>query len=120
MQELGISDSVVFTGKLNHDKLIEILKNSRAMLVYTRQDNNMVSIVEAIAVGTPIITTSVPYNATYIRENELGIVDDNWDKETLNQIISTDLYIKNCLAYRYTLSTLSKAEAFLNVYKYKK
>ncbi len=116
VQELGISDSVVFTGRLNHDKLTEILKNSRAMLVYTRQDNNMVSIVEAIAVGTPIITTSVPYNASYIREAELGIVDDNWDKETLRQIISTDLYIKNCLSYRHTLSTLSKAEAFLKVY----
>lgn len=116
VQELGIDDSVVFTGRLNHDKLIEILKNSGAMLVYTRQDNNMVSIVEAIAVGTPIITTSVPYNSTYIRENELGIVDDNWNKETLNQIISTDLYIKNCLDYRHSLSTLSKAETFLKIY----
>ena len=119
VQELGISDSVVFTGRLSHDRLIEILKSSQAMLVYTRKDNNMVSIVESIAVCTPVITTSVPYNATYIRENELGIVDDHWDKEALNQIISTDFYIKNCFNYRQSLSTLSKAETFLRLHKNK-
>lgn len=120
VQKLGISDSVIFTGKLNHAKLTEILKNSQAMLVYTRQDNNMVSIVESIAVGTPVVTTSVPYNASYIRNNMLGIVDDNWDKEALKQIISTNLYIKNCFDYRQSLSTESKADTFLKIYNNEK
>ena len=120
VKALGISDSVIFTGKLSHDKLTEILKNSKAMLVYTRQDNNMVSVVESIAVGTPVVTTSVPYNATYIKEHQLGIVDDNWDKEALKQIISTDMYIKKCFDYRQSLSTLGKADAFLKIYKHKK
>ena len=115
--DLNINQNVIFTGKLNHNELIEILKNSQAMLVYTEKDNNMVSIVESIAVGTPVITTSVPYNSTYIRAEKLGIVDDNWSKDALKQIVSTDLHIKNCLNYRKTLSTLSKADLFLSLIK---
>lgn len=116
-KKLGIADNVIFTGKLNHSELITILSRSKAMLVYTEKDNNMVSIVESIAVGTPVITTSVPYNSTYIRTQELGIVDDNWDKNTLNKIISDDTYIKNCLNYRAQLSTVSKAQTFIDIYK---
>lgn len=114
---LGIADNIIFTGKLNHSELITILSQSKAMLVYTEKDNNMVSIVESIAVGTPVITTTVPYNSTYIRAQELGIVDDNWDKNTLNKIISDDTYIKNCLNYRAQLSTVSKAQTFIDIYK---
>lgn len=116
-EKLGIADSVIFTGKLNHGELITILSQSKAMLVYTEKDNNMVSIVESIAVGTPVITTSVPYNSAYIRAQELGIVDDDWNKDTLYKIISDDTYIKNCLNYRAQLSTVSKAQTFIDIYK---
>ena len=116
-EKLGISENVIFTGKLNHGELIKILSRSKAMLVYTEKDNNMVSIVESIAVGTPVITTSVPYNSEYIRAQELGIVDDGWNEDTLNKIISDDTYIKNCLNYRAQLSTVSKAQTFIDIYK---
>ena len=56
-QELNVYDNITFTGKLPHNELIGILKKSIAMLVYTEKDNNMVSVVESIAVGTPVITT---------------------------------------------------------------
>ena len=116
-KKLDINDNIIFTGKLNHSELTSILSQSKAMLVYTEKDNNMVSIVESIAVGTPVITTSIPYNSTYISAQELGIVDDNWDEDTLNRIISTDTYIKNCLNYRAKLSTVSKAQTFIDIYK---
>jgi 1,2-diacylglycerol 3-alpha-glucosyltransferase len=111
--DLGISNSVVFTGKLQHQELITYLKRAKAMLVYTKKDNNMVSIVESIAVATPIITTSVPYNASYIKSNELGIVNDNWSEEDLNTISSDRKYIQNCLNYRDFISCNKKVEDFL-------
>ncbi|MDD6728002.1 MAG: glycosyltransferase [Eubacteriales bacterium] len=112
---LGISDSVIFTGKLSHDKLVDILKKAMAMLVYTRKDNNMVSVVESIALATPVVTTSVPYNAEYIEKYNLGIVDDNWDFNTLRKIANDKSYISNCLDYRSTLSTAAKAEKFIEI-----
>ena len=51
------------------------------MLVYTEKDNNMVSIVESLALATPVITTDVPYNASYIKAEKLGIVNNNWNED---------------------------------------
>lgn len=74
----------------------------------------MVSIVESIALGTPVVTTSVPYNAAYIRREELGIVEDGWTAEALEKIISENgRYVANCLAYRERLSNVACAERFL-------
>ena len=115
-EELKISNNVIFTGKLNHSDLIEILKKSKAMLVYTEKDNNMVSIVESIALATPIITTSVPYNSSYIKANELGIVKDDWNEDDLNKIARDNKYINNCMNYRKYLPTEYKAEQFISIY----
>lgn len=114
-KELKIEDSIVFTGKLPHDKLIDILKKAKGMLVYTEKDNNMVSVVESIAVGTPVITTSVPYNAEYIKKYSLGIVDDNWDCKTMKEIADNKQFIENCSEYRKSLSTAGKAEEFIKI-----
>lgn len=86
------------------------------MLVYTEKDNNMVSIVESIALATPIITTSVPYNSSYIKANELGIVKDDWNEDDLNKIACDNKYINNCMNYRKYLPTEYKAEQFISIY----
>lgn len=112
--ELGLKNSVVFHGRLSHEKLMPLLASSRALLVSTKKDNNMVSIVESIALGTPVVTTSVPYNASYIRREGLGIVEDDWSAKTLARIVSdNDKYVENCLAYRERLSNVACAERFL-------
>lgn len=115
-KKLNADENIIFTGKLNHSDLIEILKKSKAMLVYTEKDNNMVSIVESIALATPIITTSVPYNSSYIKANELGIVKDDWNEDDLNKIACDNKYINNCMNYRKYLPTEYKAEQFISIY----
>lgn len=113
---LQIEEAVVFCGQLTHEELLPLLAQSKALLVSTEKDNNMVSIVESIAVGTPIITTSVPYNADYIRRNNLGIVEDDWNGHTLEKICSdNDVYCANCAEYREKLSNSYCAGQFLSV-----
>ena len=114
---LDLEKNITFTGKLLHSELIEILKKARALLVYTEKDNNMVSVVESIAVATPVITTSVPYNAGYIKENSLGIVNDNWDENDLLKISNDKSYVESCLNYRQSLSTTSRADTFIKISK---
>lgn len=117
-QKLGLDGKVTFHGKLSHEELLPIVAASRALLVSTEKDNNMVSIVESIALGTPVVTTSVPYNAAYIRREELGIVEDNWSARTLERIVAeNDKYAANCLAYRNSLSNVACAERFLALVK---
>ena len=77
----------------------------------------MISIVESIAVGTPVVTTDVPLNASYIRAHELGIVGE-WSADDLEAVIcSNSKYVENCLMYRNCLSTEYRVEQFLDVYR---
>lgn len=112
----NMGDKVKFCGQMTHERLLPIVAESQALLVYTRKDNNMVSIVESIAVGTPVVTTPVPYNAEYIRRENLGIVQDQWDADALEQIcIESQMYVQNCLRYRRQLSNVYCAESFLRL-----
>lgn len=115
VKELNIQNRVEFTGKLNHSELKSILAGAKASLIYTEKDNNMISIVESLAVGTPVITTSIPYNSSYIKSEKLGIVNDNWNEDDLKEISENKKYINNCLNYREQLSTLSKVEQFISI-----
>ena len=115
-ERLHIGDAVIFCGKLTHEELLPIVSKSKALLVSTEKDNNMVSVVESIAVGTPVITTSVPYNAYYIAKEDLGIVKDDWGKDTLEQLCEKyDVYCAKCLAYRDKLSNIYCVRQFMAV-----
>lgn len=115
-RRLGMEEKVDFLGKLSHEVLLPMVASAKALLVSTEKDNNMVSIVESIALGTPVVTTSVPYNASYIRREELGIVEDDWSSDTLVRIVSeNERYAANCLAYRHKLSNVACAERFLEL-----
>lgn len=118
VKHLGIEKNVEFTGNLNHRKLIEILSKAKAMLIYTEKDNNMISIAESIAVGTPVITTGVPYNSNDIKNHNLGIVSDCWNEDDLKRIVDeSPIYVQACLDYRDNISTLSKVDSFAEINK---
>ena len=114
-ENLGIDKNVRFLGKVDHSQLQPLLASAYAMLVNTVKDNSMISIVESIAVGTPVITTSIPLNSRYIRSEKLGIVDDDWDADDMREIvIHCAQYQSNCLNYRRKLSTRYKVEQFVS------
>ncbi len=116
VREADAEAYVQFSGKLGHDKLVPILNRARALLVNTTKDNSMVSIVESIAAGTPVVTTTVPFNADYIRQASLGIVKDGWGVEELRQICDrNEQYVNNCILYREKLSNCYCAKAFNEV-----
>lgn len=117
VQELCMQDRIIFLGQMTHAQLLPVVAGSEALLVYTCKDNNMVSVVESIAVGTPVVTTPVPYNASYIRREKLGIVEDDWTARELAMIVKDNgFYVQNCLEYRENLSNCFCAEQFIDVY----
>lgn len=114
--KLNMDTNIIFTGKLSHQELMPILASSKALLVNTIKDNNMISIVESIAVGTPILTTDVPLNAAYIKANRLGIAKNNWDSNDIEDIVNNnEEYTANCLDYRQELSTKKRVNQFINL-----
>jgi len=118
VREEGLEEKVVFTGKLSHSELMPILAKSQALLVNTIQDNNMISIVESIAVGTPVLTTCVPHNASYIDEFKLGIAKDEWGSDELRTMVEQNTYfVNNCAEYRERLSTDYRVRQFIELMK---
>ena len=88
----------------------------RSMLVYTEKDNSMVSIVESIAAGTPVITTPVPFNAAYIQKECLGIVKEEWGREELEMVCRrNEEFVQNCMAYREQLSAAYGSRLFAEI-----
>lgn len=113
VKKLKIEEKVVFTGKLQHNTLLPYLAEAQALLVNTIKDNNMISIVESIAVGTPVITTEIPLNAAYIKSEQLGIVKNDWDEKDLEEVVNNHIfYRENCLNYRECLSTQERVRQF--------
>lgn len=67
-------------------------------------------------VRTSIVTIDVPLNSTYIKDYQLGIAKKQWNKSDLNDVVSnSEMYIENCMKYRYKLSTKQRVEQFLEI-----
>ena len=117
IKELGLENIIQLLGQIPHEKLGILWSRAAATLVNTSKDINMVCIIESIACGTPVITNRVPYSASVIVENELGIVSDEWNANTLKQLLNNmDLYIDNCLSYRDNLTNEHIAYLFIKTY----
>lgn len=114
-KELLIEDQVVFLGRMCHEELIEYLSKAKALLINTVKDNSMISIVESIAVGTPVVTTEVPLNVSYIKKYKLGIAAEWTDKDLIDVVKNNDEYVRNCLSYRKILSNDAKVREFIDI-----
>ncbi len=118
VRNAGIKENVIFHGKLSHKEMAPLVAGAKAMLVYTEKDNSMVSIAESIAAGTPVITTSVPFNSYYIEKEHLGIVKDGWNQDDLDILCRQNKeFVKNCMAYRGKLSASYGAGQFVSILK---
>ena len=115
--ELNINDNVDFVGFKMHEELNQLISESQALLINTKQDNNMVSIPESVVSGTPVITNSVPTNAYVIKGNKLGIVGD-WDETDLEEIVNNNnYYTNNCILFRDNFSILNTAKQLINAFE---
>ena len=116
--KMKCSENVEFTGFMSHECMAEYAGKAKAMLIDTKQDNNMVSIPEAIACGTPVVTNSVPTNSYLIAENGLGIVKDGWTDEDLIEIIlHSETYTRHCVGYRSKLSCQYAAKKLIDLHE---
>lgn len=118
VEELKLGQNIEFHGQMKHCNLQPLLRSAKGLLIYTRQDNNMVSIPESIACGTPVLTTSVPTNSYYIRQYDLGIVKDNWTESDLENLINyNQKFIESCILFRQNLSTKFSSKQFIDFYE---
>lgn len=93
--------NVVFTGQLQNHKVIQLLQSSDVMINPTNVDNMPISILEAMAVGLPIVSTNVG-GVPFLLENEVdGILVAKNDHNaladaTISILKSKELQTKLC------------------------
>ncbi len=109
--KLGLKDSVQFTGFLAKDKWVEMSDNFDFFINTTNYDNQPVSVIEAMSLGLPIVSTNAG-GLKYLHNNghDALIVDKN-DFHAMVEKILILLY-KPTLVKSLTRNARSKAEAF--------
>ena len=89
--ELGVSVRVLFAGSLDHDLLPLILSAADAMVLPTENEGLANSWVEALACGTPVVTTDVGGARELITDDVAGRLLTERSSEAVAQAVNTVL-----------------------------
>ncbi|HMQ67499.1 MAG TPA: glycosyltransferase family 4 protein [Ignavibacteria bacterium] len=93
-KELGLGDSLKITGKLSKEEWLKLSEYYDIFINTTNFDNHPVSVIEAMALGLPVVSTNVGGLPFLIENNKDGILVNPGSKEefveSIEKIISDD------------------------------
>lgn len=107
----NLTSSLKITGKLSKKDWTELSKEYDIFINTTDFDNHPVSVIEAMAVGLPVITTNVGGLPFLVENNFDGILVDPRDPEMFVKSID-NLISDTSLVKKLTLNARKKAEDF--------
>lgn len=110
-KELGVSDYIRFTGRLSKAEWIELSKEYDIFINTTNADNMPVSIIEAMALGFPIVSTNAGGLPFLIQDNIDGLLVNTDDVNAMADKI-INLNQQEDLAYTLSKNARKKAEQF--------
>lgn len=110
-EKLGLMDQVHFTGRLSKTDWIALAANCNAFLNTTHVDNTPVSVMEAMALGLPVVSTNVG-GVPYLLEDERDaiLVEDDRVEEMEQAVMR--LLTEADLALRLSRNARRKAESW--------
>jgi glycosyltransferase involved in cell wall biosynthesis len=82
-RELGVEESCVFVEPVEHQAVLDKMTSSVATLVPSRNDNCPLVVIESLAVGTPVIGSSVGGIVEMIRDGVEGFLVEPDDPAAL-------------------------------------
>lgn len=91
--ELGVDKNVTFTGKLKKEDWIELSKKYDVFINTTNFDNTPVSVIEAMALGLPVVSTNVGGLPYLINDSEDGFLVE--PDNTAEMVEKIDILINN-------------------------
>ena len=109
--QLGLQGNVALTGSLSKSEWINISVNYNFFINTTHFDNTPVSIIEAMALGLPIISTNVGGMPFLIEHGQEGLLSDDSDVPAMVKNIKRLLESPN-LAETLSRNARKKAESF--------
>jgi len=76
-ERAGVGDQVVFHGATRHDQVIELLQSSHVFVFPTAGEGFPKAVAEALACGTPVVTSPVSVLPTLISESVGALLENN-------------------------------------------
>ena len=82
-RELALGDRVQFLGALPRDRVLELFRAADASILSSSWENFPHTVVEALAAGTPVISTAVGGVAEVVHDGENGLLVPSGDADAL-------------------------------------
>jgi glycosyltransferase involved in cell wall biosynthesis len=82
-----LHNSVIFTGRLAHEELLQELANAGMFVLNTGYEGLSHQLLESLYCKTPVITTNIGGNPEVIIDNENGLLVNYNDKDALKESI---------------------------------
>lgn len=96
--EKGVLSAIKFTGYLSKNEWVELSEEYDIFINTTDFDNMPVSVLEAMALGLPVVSTNVGGIPYLIRNGENGLLVDKGDAEgfthSIRKLISNDFLVE--------------------------
>ncbi len=83
-QELGIADSVSWTGLLEGDDRWSALASAEAFILPSHQENFGLAVAESLALGVPVLLSDKVYIKDVVLAEAAGFVEPDTEEGTLN------------------------------------
>ena len=89
IKALGLGDKAGIRPWMTHDELAQTLTGARMVVLPSRQENFSLAVLGAMAVGAPVISTSVGGTPEIIQHGQTGLLVEPDDPDTLAAAIET-------------------------------
>ncbi len=115
VKKFDISKNVIFCGKLEQDKYLELLSNCRMMCQPTLSDSYGWTVLDAMCLGVPVVTTEKCGCPDLFENGDIGIRVEPKNPHSLAEAI-LKLFSDNELCNKFSRTGINKREK----YDYKK
>ncbi len=109
--DLDVEEYILFVGRVSRKLVVEYLKISDVFVLNTNYEGMSFSILEAIKVGLPVITTPAGGNPETIKDKETGLLVEYRNKEQWLEAINSVLDNKE-LAGRFVANAKEDLKRF--------
>lgn len=110
-KDLGIAEAVTFCGSLNRDQMAELYRSASVVINPSRVDNMPNSVLEAMASGAPIVSTSVGGVPFILQDNVNGLLVPAGDHTAMASAVKRVLRDPRC-ANRLRDAALSEVQEY--------
>jgi glycosyltransferase involved in cell wall biosynthesis len=88
VDELGVRDALVLPGRVSEAEKVRLLRSAWVLALPARYEGFGIPLVEAMMVGTPVVTTDVPACNEIVQDGETGLVVPPDDPDALGSAIT--------------------------------